>query len=221
MIDLAVFDLDGTLVDSSRDLADAANAMIAGLGGTPLHEGAIAGMVGEGARVLVSRVLASAGLDPRTPNALDLFLEHYDARLTAHTRPYPGIPEVLAELRTRTRLSVLTNKPMQATVRMLALLDLSGYFDGVIGGDTPCGRKPDPAGLLHLISAAGTAADRTVLVGDSAIDLETARRAGTRIVLARYGFGYRFTGREFRGDEGFIDSPSALPEAISRASALS
>lgn len=218
MIDLAVFDLDGTLVDSRRDLADAANAMVAGLGGTPLGEDAIAAMVGEGARVLVSRVLAAAGLDPRTPSAFEQFLEHYDARLTAHTRPYPGIPEVLADLRSRLRLSVLTNKPMLATDRLLAMLGLAGFFDGVVGGDTSCGRKPDPAGLLHLINDAGTAADRTVLVGDSAIDLETARRAGTRIVLARYGFGYRFTGREFRGDEGFVDSPSELPGAIARAS---
>jgi phosphoglycolate phosphatase len=87
-------------------------------------------------------------------------------------------------------------------------------FSDVIGGDSVHGRKPDPAGLLHLAASAGVTPAETLLVGDSPVDLETARRAGTRVCLARYGFGYRFGGNGFRGDELFIDSPLALPAVI-------
>jgi phosphoglycolate phosphatase len=89
-------------------------------------------------------------------------------------------------------LAVLTNKPQRVTDRLLGALDLSRHFVHVIGGDTALGRKPDPAGLLRLCTAAGIVPAEAVLVGDSPIDLETAHRAGTQIVLATYGFGYRF-----------------------------
>ena len=91
---------------------------------------------------------------------------------------------------------------------------MDALFSDVIGGDSVHGRKPDPAGLLDLVARAGVTPAETLLVGDSPVDLETARRAGTRICLARYGFGYRFGGNGFRGDELFIDSPKALPAII-------
>ena len=211
-LDLLVFDLDGTLIDSSRDLADAVNALIDEYGGVPLSVDAVTAMVGEGAAVLVRRALAAAGLDPAAPGALDRFLAHYDTRLTAFTRPYAGIPEALAALADRRRtLGVLTNKPARATARILEALDLAPFFSDVVGGDTVVGRKPDPAGLLAMIARAGAAPSTTILVGDSPVDLETARRAGARICLARYGFGYRFDGHRFRGDELFADSPADLP----------
>jgi phosphoglycolate phosphatase len=210
-----VFDLDGTLIDSRRDLADATNALVVEYGGTPLSEEEVTGMVGEGAAVLVRRALAAAGLDPATPNAVDRFLAHYETRLTAHTRPYPGIPEALTRLRAAGRtLAVLTNKPQRATARILGELGLARLLSHVIGGDTAAGRKPDPAGLLQLVAAASAAPSSTVLVGDSPIDLETARRAGTGICLARYGFGYRFDRARFRGDELFVSDPSELPSIL-------
>lgn len=215
---LVVFDLDGTLVDSSRDLANATNALLAERGGRFLSDAEVTRMVGEGAAVLVRRALLAGGLDPAAPGALDRFLELYDERLLEHTRPYVGIPEALAALEGRTRLAVLTNKPSRATNRVLEGLGLRRYFDAVIGGDTSFGRKPDPAALHHLIAAAAATPDTTLVVGDSAIDLETARRAGARICLARYGFGYRFAPTDFRGDELFIDVPGDLPSLVVTAS---
>ena len=190
VIQLIVFDLDGTLVDSRRDLANAANALITELGGAKLAEATVAAMVGEGAAVLVRRALGAAGLDADTPGALPRFLDLYDERLLEHTRPYDGMVDVLQQLQQRLPLAVLTNKPQGAAERLLSGLHLDRYFRDVIGGDTPLGRKPGPMGLLELTRRAGTPVSSTVLVGDSPIDLETARAAGCRVVLARYGFGF-------------------------------
>jgi phosphoglycolate phosphatase len=218
MIDagLIVFDLDGTLVDSSVDLANAVNALLIELGGQPLAETAIVAMVGEGASVLVRRALTAAALDPDTPGALDRFLAHYDPHLLDHTRPYPGMIDTLTWLNGRLPMAVLTNKPAHATELMLRGLSLRMYFRHAIGGDTPYGRKPNPAGLLHLAADCGVDPGRVLLVGDSPIDLATARNAGASICLARYGFGYRFEADDFRGDELFIDAPADLVGLVAR-----
>ncbi len=216
MFDLIVFDLDGTLVDSHRDIANAANALVEELGGTRLCDAAIAAMVGEGAALLVRRALSAGGLDPATPGALDRFLAHYDERLLEHTRPYPGTAQALARLEGQLSMSVLTNKPQRPTERILEGLELRRYFGEVVGGDTPCGRKPSPAGLLRLVAAAGATPERTLMVGDSPIDLQAARNAATRICLVRYGFGYRFAAADFRGDELFADSPADVFDAVTR-----
>jgi phosphoglycolate phosphatase len=210
MPSLIVFDLDGTLVDSSLDLTNAVNALLYDLGATPIPTADVVGMVGDGAAVLVRRALTAAGLDPETPGALERFLAHYDPHLLDNTRPYPGIVETLQKLSVGAALAVLTNKPARATELMLAGLDLRGYFRDVIGGDTKWGRKPAPAGLLHLCESSGVDPADTLVIGDSAVDLATARNGCTRICLARYGFGFRFDGSEFRGDETFIDSPVEL-----------
>jgi phosphoglycolate phosphatase len=210
MPSLIVFDLDGTLVDSSVDLANAVNALLDDLGAGAIPTADVVGMVGDGAAVLVRRALTAAGLDPETPGALERFLAHYDPHLLDNTRLYPGMVETLDKLSARAALAVLTNKPAGATALMLDGLGLRAYFRDAIGGDTAWGRKPAPAGLLHLCADAGVEPAETLLVGDSAVDLATARNAGSRICLARYGFGYRFTADEFRGDEMFIDSPAEL-----------
>lgn len=213
MTRLIVFDLDGTLIDSRTDLGEATNALLVELGAAPIPMDAVAGMVGEGVLVLVRRALAAAGLDPGTPGSVERFLELYDERLLGHTRPYSGMQEALDALAPSSALAVLTNKPSGATARILDGLDLARYFDRVIGGDTPLGRKPDPAGLLRLVQDAGVTLDATVLVGDSSVDLKTARAAGTRLCLARYGFGFRFAG-DFRGDELFVDRPGDLVRVL-------
>jgi phosphoglycolate phosphatase len=214
MIQLVVFDLDGTLVDSSRDLAAATNALLSDLGAPTLPLDVIVGFVGEGAAVLVRRALERSGLDPDAPRALDRFLLHYDARLLDSTHPYPGMVEAVGVLRARYRLAVLTNKPERATMQILRGLEMDGFFADVIGGDSERGRKPDPAGLLDLVARAGVTPAETLLVGDSPVDLATARRAGTRICLARYGFGYRFDDHLFLGNELFIDEPQELPAIV-------
>ncbi len=213
-IRLVVFDLDGTLVDSSTDLADAVNTLLGELGVNRLPDREIVSMVGEGAAVLVRRALAASGLDPQTPGALDRFLVHYNAHLLDHTRPYPGMVETLQQLAARMPLAVLTNKPAYATNRVLGGLGLNQYFRETIGGDTPFGRKPLPAGLLHLAHIVDAPIASVLLVGDSAVDLATARNADARICLARYGFGYRFATEDFRGDETFIDGPLDLLTAL-------
>jgi phosphoglycolate phosphatase len=213
MIRLAVFDLDGTLVDSRRDLANAANALVAGLGGRPLSEEAIGRMVGEGAAVLVRRVLTAANLDPDAPGALPRFLELYDERLTEHTVPYGGIVEALDALAARMPLAVLTNKPQRATDRLLGSLELAPYFGRVVGGDSMLGRKPEPAGLLSLCTGAGVLPDEAILIGDSPVDLETARRAGTQVLLVSYGFGFRFDPAALE-TLAVADAPSEIPKHI-------
>ena len=214
MIRLAVFDLDGTLVDSRRDLANAANALVAELGGTALAEEAIGDMVGEGASVLVRRVLSATGLPHDPVVALRRFLELYDDRLVEHTRPYPGVLEMLDVIAASMPLAVLTNKPQAATDRLLAALDLARFFGQIMGGDTPLGRKPDPRGLEALARGAGASAASTVLIGDSPIDLATARNARCACVLVSYGFGFRSSDVVLRDGERIVDSAHMIAAAL-------
>ena len=139
---------------------------------------AITAMVGEGAPLLVRRALKAAGLDLDLREALPRFLELYDDRLLVHTRLYDGTREAIETLASRATLAILTNKPQHPTERILEGLEIALFFRWVIGGDTPHGRKPDPGGLNHLVTLAGTVTADTVMVGDSAIDLRTARAAG-------------------------------------------
>ena len=212
--DLIVFDLDGTLVDSHKDLAATANALVRELGGTPITEEAVVRMVGDGAAALVRRALAASGLKPDTPGALDRFLAIYDTCLLDQTKPYPGMVETLEQLATRYRLGVLTNKPARATKTILDGLDLSRFFPQVVGGDSAFGRKPDPAGLRHIIDASGASAGSTMLVGDSPVDRETARRAGVRICLTRFGFGYTFKAGDLEGDEIIVDTAGEIAAVL-------
>jgi phosphoglycolate phosphatase len=209
---LIVFDLDGTLVDSRQDIAESANAALVACGAQPLSEEALGRMVGEGAPKLIARAFAAAGVE-RPSDALARFLTIYNARLLSHTRPYAGIPELLDQLAPRASLAVLTNKPLAATHRILAGLDLSRHFppERIVGGDGPFPRTPDPAGLAHLMASAGVAAEATVLIGDSVIDWRTAGAATTRIVLARYGFGWEgFPIDKLDADAWVVDSPAEI-----------
>jgi phosphoglycolate phosphatase len=212
VIGLFVFDLDGTLVDSLRDLAESANALLTSYGAAPLDTAAIGGMVGDGAAKLVARACAAAGVAPR--EALPKFLEIYDSKLLAHTRPYDGMPETLASLAGRgASLAVLTNKPLGATRRILAGLDLAKFFDedAVVGGDGPWPRKPDSSGLLHLCEQASVPPAEAMLVGDSLVDWQTAQSAGTAICMARYGFGFQtFPPGRLDGNGRVIDAPREL-----------
>jgi phosphoglycolate phosphatase len=214
MIDLVAFDLDGTLVDSHRDLAAAANGLVTSIGGSPLTDEQVVRMVGEGAAVLVRRALTASGLDPDTPGALDRFLTIYEGCLLDRTLPYPGTEDTLARLKPQHHLAVLTNKPGGATQRILDGLGLTHYFEIIVGGDTPFGRKPEPAGLQHIIATCGTSAGKTILVGDSPVDRETARRAGAKICLARFGFGFTFRDGDLDGTEMVVDSASEVADRI-------
>lgn len=207
---LVVFDLDGTLIDSRRDLADAANALIEEHGGRPLPVDAIAGMVGEGAVLLVRRALSAAGARLDVAHDLPRFLELYDQRLLAHTRLYDGTREMLDVLAEKVALAVLTNKPQHHADAILRGLAIAARFRWVIGGDSAHGRKPDPAGLRYLMTSAAAAPPETLMVGDSAIDLKTARAAGVHICLVRYGFGFPTAEGLLEAGDLIADSPSAV-----------
>jgi len=216
--ELIVFDLDGTLVDSRRDIADAANALLESCGGAALSERRIGGMVGDGAATLVARAFHASGVE-RPPDALARYLTFYAARLLAHTRPYPGVVDVLEALAASVPLAVLTNKPLPATREILAGLDLARYFpaDAVLGGDGPFARKPDPSALRHLASAAGAPIASTLMVGDSIIDWRTARAAPAPICVARYGFGCEgFPTDQLNAADYAIDLPAQLPDLCLR-----
>ena len=207
---LIAFDLDGTIVDSRRDLADSANQLITELGGTPLSEDDIGRMVGEGAALLVRRALTAARVkDVR--GALARFLEIYDTRLLHHTRVYDGVADVVRFARSIGHVVMLTNKPKVPSERMLEGLGISDLFEVVVGGDGPLGRKPNPAALNTLMSDFGVTPQATLLVGDSAIDHETAIRAGVRCCLVTFGFGYQnFPKERLRGDEWLADDAAQL-----------
>lgn len=213
---LAVFDLDGTLIDSRRDLADSANEMLAGYGAPPLTEEHVARMVGSGAATLVANVMAAAGVEAPPEQALPRFLSCYDRRLTRHTRPYDGVPRLLEELRAaHVAMGLLTNKPLAQSIMILETFDLLQYFPWVVGGDGPWPRKPSPEGMRFLMSKAEAEPGETLLVGDSKVDLQTSRNAGVAMCLARYGFGYAdLPASELRGDEAIVDAPADIADLL-------
>ena len=207
---LIAFDLDGTLIDSRRDLADSANQFIVELGGQPLPEDAIAGMVGEGASVLIRRALAAAHVG-EPPDAVTRFLAIYDTRLLNHTRPYDGVIDAVRRAREHARVVVLTNKPRRPSDEILAALGMRDLFETVVGGDGPYARKPDPQALIALMAEAAATPETTLMVGDSAIDHETALRAGVRCCLCAFGFGFRnFPQERLSGHEWVVKDTAEL-----------
>jgi phosphoglycolate phosphatase len=217
---LVAFDLDGTLVDSSGDLADSGNALLAGYGASPLPSKAVVAMVGDGSRELVRRLLTAGALDVPLDEALERFLALYDQRLLTTTVPYEGMPALLDDLKSRARLTVLTNKPIAPTERILRGVGLREYFDDVIGGDSDFGRKPNPDGLFALMDRAAASAAETLMVGDSVTDLRTARAAGTAACVARYGFGFaQMPADELQGATYLVDQPAEIAAVVSRLTA--
>lgn len=209
MAALVVFDLDGTLVDSRQDLAASTNDVLATLGAGPVPIDVVGRMVGDGARALVQRALDHAGCDTNLDNALAEFHRCYAARLLETTRPYEGITEVLGAL-AGTRLAVLTNKPLEPTRRLLEHFGWAGTFERVVGGDGPFPRKPDAAGLLDVMRTCDAAPHETMMVGDSMVDVDVARRAGVHICVAAYGFGASRGDLTLRGDELIAQVPADI-----------
>jgi len=208
---LVVLDLDGTLVDSSRDIAAALNAALLRLapGTTPLPLARVLDFVGEGARLLVARALAYARLSLTPEEVLPVYLDCYRERLLDTTRLYPGMAESLAALAARgVSLAVLTNKPGDMSRAILQGLGMAERFARIFGaGDVPA-RKPDPAGLLALLAELQVAASEAWLVGDSATDVRTGRAAGVRVAGVCWGFHPEALRAE--GPDRLLDSPAGL-----------
>jgi phosphoglycolate phosphatase len=186
---LLVFDLDGTLVDSSRDLASALNATFERLapGTASISLEAVVSYVGDGARALVERSLRHAGLSLPVDEVLGVYLECYRERLLDQTRLYPGVPEALGELAGAT-LAVLTNKPGEMSRAILEGLGVGSRFARIWGPEDVPARKPSPSGLLRLLAELGGNPGSAWMVGDSGTDVETARRAGVKAAGVTWGF---------------------------------
>ncbi len=195
-----VFDLDGTLIDSRLDLATAINRMRTELGMAPLAVAAIVGMVGEGARLLVSRALGPEFPPERFEAAFSSYQSFYADVCLDATVPYPGIPELLAELARRYPLAVLTNKGERISRTILEGLGLAGHFRVVVGGDTLPTRKPDPEGLIRIAGLLGLPVENLLLVGDSRFDALPAQAAGCRFALVEWGFATPEEQREMTAD---------------------
>jgi phosphoglycolate phosphatase len=195
---LYVFDLDGTLVDSLEDLCLSVNWVLARKSYPEVDRETVRRAVGNGARNLLARTFASAaeagGRDAPSGAELDGILAEYRARYEAHcaehTALYPGIRDWLESLRARgLKLAVLTNKPERATRALLDALKVSGYFMAIAGPETFGATKPDPAGLKAIMRLAGAGLSETVMIGDSSVDVETARNAGVACCGITGGLG--------------------------------
>jgi phosphoglycolate phosphatase len=171
-------------------------------------------MVGEGAALLVKRALAAARVE-QPPDAVARFLDFYNRRLLKHTRPYPGIPDVVRQAREHARVVVLTNKPREPSERILEGLGMRDLFDEIAGGDGPMPRKPDPTALRALMETAGSTEATTLMVGDSPIDYQTARNAGVQYCLVSFGFGFsNFTSDESVESEWIVSDTDGLADRI-------
>jgi len=154
----------------------------------PLAMEGVIGMVGEGARTLISRALGPDFPADRLEAAFSSYRSFYRDVCLDATVAYPGIPELLADLAPRFPLAVLTNKGEQISRTILEGLGLAHYFRAVIGGDTLPARKPDPEGLIHIADLFGVPVESLLLIGDSRFDAETAQAAGCRFSLVKWGF---------------------------------
>lgn len=189
---LLVFDLDGTLIDSRQDLVNSVNATLCHLKRPELPEDVIASYIGDGAGMLVRRALGDPEDEPLVENALQHFLAHYREHKLDFTYVYPGVFDSLEAMRTSSdgtarKMAVLTNKPVGPSVAICDALGLSRYMFRIYGGNSFTSKKPDPEGLNAVIREAEVAPGETLMIGDSSVDILTARRAGAWIIGCRFG----------------------------------
>lgn len=188
-MDLVIFDLDGTLIDSKLDLAHAVNATRAHLDLPPLEHELIYSYVGNGAPVLVRRALGPEFSDEQVAAALEFFLAYYRDHKLDYTVLYPGVADTLKEMHTAgIRMAVLTNKPVRISNAILDGLGVGSLFFRVFGGNSFEHKKPHPIGVDALLSETSASKGRTLMVGDSAVDIQTARNAGIPVCGVTYGF---------------------------------
>ncbi len=188
-MDLVIFDLDGTLIDSKRDLVQAVNATRTHMHQSPLGEDRVASYVGSGAPVLIRRVLGPDATEEQVQEALEYFIEFYRDHCLDYTTLYPGVEASLAQLREAgVQLAVLTNKPVKISNTIVNGLKVAGWFCRVYGGNSFDHKKPHPVGVETLMADCGAARERTLMVGDSNVDIQTARNAGVKACGVTYGF---------------------------------
>jgi phosphoglycolate phosphatase len=212
-VSLLIFDLDGTLIDSEADLVLSVNATRERLGLGPLAAPVIASYVGQGVAVLVRRALRGEAREEAIENAVMFFKEYYRRHMLDHTVAYPGVLEALDMLRGRT-LAVLTNKPVNFTRGILNGLGMLPRFAFVYGADSFDRKKPDPVGVLRLMQEDRRRPAETMVIGDSEIDVQTARNAGAWSCGVSYGIGSKSL-RNARPDF-MVDDLRELPALLNR-----
>lgn len=186
--DLAIFDLDGTLIDSKLDLAHSVNATREHLSMCPLPHELIFSYVGNGAPMLIRRSFPDAS-EQECAKALEFFIHYYHDHRLDYTTLYPGVEPTLRDLHAGgVTLAVLTNKPVRISKAIVEGLGVADLFFEVLGGNSFEKKKPDPIGILHLLDRTGAADARTLMVGDSSVDIQTAVNAGVASCGVTYGF---------------------------------
>ncbi len=188
-MDLLIFDLDGTLIDSRLDLANAVNATRRHMGMDPLSNKRVYGYVGNGAPVLIRRALGEQATEAEIQEALEFFLEYYGQHMLDKTALYPGVLESINRLRAAgKRMAVLTNKPERMSRTIVEGLGVADHFFQVYGGNSFEFKKPNPVGIRALMEETGVGCAGALMVGDSSVDVQTARNAGIRCCGVTYGF---------------------------------
>lgn len=187
---LLIFDLDGTLIDSKLDLAHSVNAARKYMGLDPISHDLVSTYIGNGAPVLIRRVLGPDATDEQVAKALDYFIRYYTEHCLDNTSLYRGVKEALDRLSAQhgVRMAVLTNKPVRISNHIVKGLGCSDHFFRVYGGNSFDRKKPDPIGVERLLSESGVSREDAVMVGDSAVDVRTARNANIRACGVTYGF---------------------------------
>jgi phosphoglycolate phosphatase len=203
-----VFDLDGTLIDSERDLVQAVNAARRHMRFEPLSDAVIASYVGEGMQKLIERAMGEGIAPAQVEEAMAFFLDYYRAHMLDHTVAFPGVREGLAALDGRS-LAVLTNKPVKFSRAILEGLGLSGFFRQIYGGNSFARKKPDPVGINALLDEFQLKPREAMMVGDSIIDMQTARNAGAWAAGVTYGLGS--AGLDAVPPDVLLDSLAELP----------
>jgi phosphoglycolate phosphatase len=215
-IKLIVFDLDGTLIDSERDLADSVNAMLRHFERKELPLEVIATYIGDGAPMLIRRALGDPAHASFLQEALNYFLLYYREHKLDNTRAYDGISDALRQISSydgsSRKMAVLTNKPARVSRDILAGLRLSQHFFQTYGGNSFETKKPDPLGAQTLITEAGAQPKETVMVGDSEVDVLTARNANLWSVGVSYGFAPQTLERTH--PDILVDTPQELAQAL-------
>jgi phosphoglycolate phosphatase len=183
-----IFDLDGTLIDSKLDLVHSVNATLCELKRPEIPEEIISSYIGNGAPVLVAKSLGPGVPPAELDRALKFFLTHYEDHKMDNTCAYPGVAEALEHL-SAMPMAVLTNKPERISVRILEALGLARYFRAIYGGNTFPTKKPDPLGVNTILREFSVRPNEALLIGDSEVDVQTARNAGILSAVVNYGFG--------------------------------
>ncbi|MEP3049348.1 MAG: phosphoglycolate phosphatase [Roseibium sp.] len=187
-----VFDLDGTLVSSMDDLVVSLNVVLTAAGHQAVPRKKVGHMVGMGAKVLIQRGLEFndiAWTEKMVSGLFEHFLEHYADNIAVHTKPFPGVVTALEAFRNGgTKLAVCTNKAERLTVPLLDALDLTQYFDAVVGGDTFPISKPDATPVHGAIERAGGTVSGSIMIGDSITDINAARNAGIPVIAVDFGY---------------------------------